>query len=139
MYVRLTNGIPKRYTIGQLRRDNPNTSFPKVVPTTTLADYGVYPLMLTDRPDVDYTLNVTESTPQKINGVWTQVWEITAASEEEIASRVASLRVQAESQRAEAYRQESDPLFFKWHRGSATEQEWLDKVAEIKARYPDPA
>jgi hypothetical protein len=34
-----------------------------------------------------------------------------------------------------AYRVESDPLFFKAQRGEATQQEWLDKVAEIKARY----
>lgn len=38
--------------------------------------------------------------------------------------------------RAAAYKEESDPIFFKWQRGEATEQEWLDKVAEIKARYP---
>ena len=38
--------------------------------------------------------------------------------------------------RAIAYREESDPIFFKAQRSEATEQEWLDKVAEIKARYP---
>ena len=35
-----------------------------------------------------------------------------------------------------AYASESDPLFFKAQRGEATQQEWLDKVAEIKARWP---
>ena len=39
--------------------------------------------------------------------------------------------------RALAYRDEADPLFFKWQRGEAIEQEWLDKVAEIRERYPD--
>lgn len=38
--------------------------------------------------------------------------------------------------RADAYRNEADPLFFQARRGDATEQEWLDKVAEIKSRYP---
>lgn len=38
--------------------------------------------------------------------------------------------------RQDAYRGESDPLFFKWQRGEASEREWLDKVAEIKARFP---
>jgi hypothetical protein len=37
--------------------------------------------------------------------------------------------------RAEAYRNESDPIFFQWQRGEKTQQEWLDKVAEIKQRY----
>lgn len=40
--------------------------------------------------------------------------------------------------RAEAYRAESDPLFFKAQRGEATMDEWLAKVAEIKARFPNP-
>ena len=41
-------------------------------------------------------------------------------------------------ERRDAYRAEADPLFFKVHRGEATQQQWLDKVAEIKARYPKP-
>ena len=40
--------------------------------------------------------------------------------------------------RAEAYREESDPIFLKWQRGEASEQEWLDKIAEIKERFPKP-
>lgn len=35
-----------------------------------------------------------------------------------------------------AYEAESDPLFFQWQRGEATQQEWLDKIAEIKSRFP---
>lgn len=42
----------------------------------------------------------------------------------------------AKSARAEAYREESDPLFFGWQRGENTEQEWLDKVEEIRTRFP---
>lgn len=38
--------------------------------------------------------------------------------------------------RRAAYEGEADPLYFKSQRGEATIQEWLDKVAEIKARYP---
>lgn len=38
--------------------------------------------------------------------------------------------------RQQAYMKESDPLFFKWQRGEATEQEWLDKIQEIKNRFP---
>ena len=45
---------------------------------------------------------------------------------------------QQRSNRAEAYRQEADPLFFKAQRGEATMDEWLALVAEIKIRYPYP-
>lgn len=47
------------------------------------------------------------------------------------------LRLVDESRRA-AYQTEADPLFFKVQRGEVTQQQWLDKVAEIKARYPKP-
>lgn len=40
-----------------------------------------------------------------------------------------------EQLRSEAYRNESDPLFFKYQRGEVEKQVWLDKVVEIKARY----
>jgi hypothetical protein len=38
--------------------------------------------------------------------------------------------------RANAYREQSDPLFFKAQRGESTTEEWLAKVNEIKQRFP---
>jgi hypothetical protein len=43
-----------------------------------------------------------------------------------------------EKARAEAYRETSDPIFFQWQRGDATEQEWLDAVQAIKDAHPYP-
>jgi hypothetical protein len=43
---------------------------------------------------------------------------------------------EAEANRKAAYIAEADPLFFKSQRGEATLQEWQDKIAEIKARFP---
>ena len=42
-----------------------------------------------------------------------------------------------EALRRAAYQAEADPLFFKSQRGEATHEDWLAKVAEIKARYPE--
>ena len=47
----------------------------------------------------------------------------------------ANRQAELEQLRLEAYRNESDPLFFKLQRGEVEQQVWLDKVAEIKARY----
>lgn len=87
MYIKLTNGVPEKYTIGQLRRDNPQVSFPKSIPDSILADYDVYPLTPTPQPEVDHTQNVAEGTPVQIDGVWTQVWDITEATPEQISER----------------------------------------------------
>lgn len=42
----------------------------------------------------------------------------------------------ARSNRHAAFTVEADPLFFAWQRGEGTEQDWLNKVAEIRARFP---
>jgi hypothetical protein len=49
MYVKATNGSLDQYpyTVAQLRRDNPNTSFPKRIPEATLASWNVYPVIRT--------------------------------------------------------------------------------------------
>lgn len=40
--------------------------------------------------------------------------------------------------RQQSYALESDPIFFKWQRGEATEQEWLDVIQAIRDRFPHP-
>ena len=55
------------------------------------------------------------------------------------AVQLAMAQAGVDRQRHAAYVAESDPLFFQWQRGETTEQAWRDKVAEIQARYPDPA
>jgi outer membrane receptor for ferric coprogen and ferric-rhodotorulic acid len=87
MYVKITNGTPEIYTIGQLRRDNPNTSFPKAVSDAVLASYDVFPLSPTASPAYDHTKNIRQGTPTEVDGAWTQVWDVSDASSEEIASR----------------------------------------------------
>jgi hypothetical protein len=43
-----------------------------------------------------------------------------------------------EAARLLAYEQTSDPLYFKWQRGDATELEWREAVAKVKADNPYP-
>ena len=131
MYIKIKdNQIEKYpYSISQLKQDNPDTSFPAEMSDERLADWDVYPVSVTPYPQVDYKQNVEEVQPELVDGIWTQVWNVTDKPQVEIDEITTSLR-------AEAYRNESDPLFFKWQRGEIEQQVWLDKVAEIKARYP---
>lgn len=41
-----------------------------------------------------------------------------------------------ENMRKYKYYDNSDPIFFQWQRGEATEQDWLDAVQKIKDQYP---
>jgi hypothetical protein len=45
---------------------------------------------------------------------------------------------QVEKARQAAYQTESDPVFFQFQRGSATEQDWLDAVEAVKTAHPYP-
>lgn len=139
MYIKVKNGQVEKYpySISHLKEENLQTSFPAIITEALLEEFGVYPVVPADYPQVDYTKNVVEETPNLINGVWYQDYTVVDATAEEIAQRKDDLNLQAKANRADAYRNESDPLFFKWQRGEATQQEWLDKVAEIKARYPE--
>lgn len=132
MFIRITNGSPETYTIGQLRRDNPRTSFPADVPAETLAAYNVYPLKATAQPDHNpLTELVRLVAPVAVNGEWEQRWEVLPLPHD---TQLANLR----AARAEAYRNESDPLFFQAQRGEAEMAEWEAKVQEIRDRFPYP-
>lgn len=78
MHIKLTNGVPAKYTLGQLRRDNPNTSFPKQIPNEMLASYDVYPYTTPAQPDYDrYTQVCVEGTfEQDAQGNWSLSWAI---------------------------------------------------------------
>jgi hypothetical protein len=71
-----------------------------------------------------------------INNTYTYIngkWEI--VNQENFNNYVASYNNKQKEKRAEAYKNESDPLFFKAQREEITMQEWLDKVNAIKTKY----
>lgn len=88
MYVKTSNGAVEQYpyTLGDLRRDNPNTSFPKSISDTVLASYGVYPVTKEDRPSFDErTQAITRNTtPTQTGGVWSIGWTVTDRTAEQI-------------------------------------------------------
>jgi hypothetical protein len=55
---------------------------------------------------------------------------------QEIEDRTAQYNDQQKKNRSLAYECESDPIFFKWQRGEASQEEWLAEISSIKNRYP---
>ena len=96
MYVKITNGSVDQYpyTVGMLRRDNPNTSFPRVIPDNVLEEWGVYPVSVQSNPDYNERTHLleTSSTPILVDGTWTitiSAVEKTSTAIEEYDSDVA--------------------------------------------------
>lgn len=101
MHILAINGVVEKasYSIGQLRKDNPNTSFPRNPTDELLAEWNVFPVKPTPGPSVDYTKNVKEGIPIKQGNDWVQVWEVTDATQEEIADRIDQKSRQVRSER----------------------------------------
>jgi len=91
MYIKATGSTIEQYPYSpaQLRRDNPNTSFPANMSDDQWATFGAYAVVETDQPDADV---VTEGTPEKIAGVWTQQWESRSFTTEEVQAQLAGLQ-----------------------------------------------
>jgi hypothetical protein len=89
MFVKITNGAVDQYpyTVGDLRRDNPNTSFPRSLPDQLLADWGMYPVTEKSIPSYDArTQKVTaDTTPAQENGDWVIGWTISNKTSDEVS------------------------------------------------------
>lgn len=95
MYVKLTNGNVEQfpYTLGHLRRDNPNVSFPKQVTNGILADYDVYPVTFLAKPTHDPLVqNLVQSQPSLNNGAWQVSYTVENMEQSNAAANVRDKR-----------------------------------------------
>jgi len=88
------------YSIGNLRRDNPNTSFPRNPSDELLAEWNVFPVVKQDPPTFDAaTQDLNETNPTLSSNQWLQTWSVTAASSDEIAQRTTDKQADVRAQR----------------------------------------
>jgi len=89
MFVKITNGQVDQYpyTVGDLRRDNPKTSFPKQIPETTMAAFGMYPVGYEAAPEYDpMTHRLQHSDMPVLNdGAWVLTKTVVALTDDQIA------------------------------------------------------
>lgn len=73
MFVKVKDGHVEKfpYTVKQLKKDNPRTSFPKNIPISSLEDWGMFPVS-TVTEDYDMTTHniVWDSTPTLVDNKW---------------------------------------------------------------------
>ena len=74
MYIKIADGNAERYTFRQLRKDNPNTSFPKEPSPSTLAALGVFPVTQTEKPNVNEGQVAKRDEQPTVQGDGTYVW-----------------------------------------------------------------
>ena len=88
MYAKIKDGSVEKYpySISDLKQDNPNVSFPKVLDSTVLNSFGMYEVVTDSKPTYNIVTQVInkKSTPELVSEVWTLKWEIKDKSQEEI-------------------------------------------------------
>ena len=88
------------YSIGNLRRDNPTTSFPRNPSDELLAQWNVFPVVRQDPPSFNSaTQDLNQVNPTLTNNQWLQTWSVTAASADEIAQRTTAKEVEVRAER----------------------------------------
>lgn len=88
------------YSIGALRRDNPNTSFPFNPSDELLAAWNVFPVKDYPAPSFDLaTETCNQINPTLIDGEWVMTWEVVPASSEEIQTRLSQTSNEVRQQR----------------------------------------
>jgi hypothetical protein len=88
------------YSIDDLRRDNPNTSYPRNPSDATLADWNVFPV--TDKPAPNFnpaTQNCNQINPTLKAGTWEMAWAVTPATLQEITERTSAKEAEVRQQR----------------------------------------
>ena len=130
MHVKTTNGTVDTYpyNVGQLRRDNPNTSFPKRIPDEMLAEWGVYPVENKPHPDYDQRTQRIEQDAQPVmeDGKWVIGWSVVDKTAEEIQQHDDNASQSVRSQR-DSLLVDSDWRVIKAQEtGTPMSQAWVD-------------
>ena len=86
------------YTLTDLRRDNPRTSFGRTISQETAEAFGCVPVTQVAAPAADHTKNFEQSA-RLVDGAWEEQWIETDATAEQIAERVAAKSSDVRSER----------------------------------------
>ena len=91
MFAKIVDGVVEKcpYSVPKdLKREYPQTSFPKDTSNINLADYNVYPVTTASVPDFNRDSEHVEWEVQLVDNVWTQVWTVSQAPINEASSNV---------------------------------------------------
>lgn len=79
----------------EIRSAFPEVLFPEAISDSDLTAFGVFPVVATPIPSSNpLTQTVVEDAPIKVDGQWVQVWEVRAASAQQIQERKNAIRNQ---------------------------------------------
>lgn len=129
-YLKVTNGTVDTYpySAGQLRRDNPNTSFPKRIADEMLAEWGVYSVEYKPQPEYDDRTQRLEQNAQPVmeDGKWFIGWAVVDKTAEEVQQYDDGATQSVRSQRDNLLASTDWLVIKAQETGVAMDQVWVD-------------
>ena len=94
MYVKIVNNSVSKfpYNISDLKKENPNISFPNPITEDALAAFDVYPVTPTAPPEYDNKTHRVMQSVEFIDGTWTLTWELQELPEEQASTYIRAER-----------------------------------------------
>ena len=91
MFAKIVDGVVEKcpYSVPKdLKREYPQTSFPKDTSNINLADYNVYSVTTASVPEFNRDSEHVEWEVQLVDNVWTQVWTVSQQPINEASSNI---------------------------------------------------
>jgi hypothetical protein len=103
MFALIENGAVKQYpySVGELKRTRPNTSFPSVISDALMAENGALRVYFATQPVLSSTQVLEEDSPVFSNADqrWTQVWRVRDMTAAEVTQQFDSAAAEVRQQR----------------------------------------
>lgn len=87
MYVKTNNGVIDKFpfSIGDLRKENPNISFPLAMSAELLASFNVFSVTEQAKPETDrFSYAVKRRLPELIDAQWVVTWDVIQKTQEQL-------------------------------------------------------
>ena len=94
MFVKILDNNVARfpYNIGDLKKENPNVSFPSPITENALVAFNVYPVTPTEAPEYNNKTHRVRQDVELIDGVWTQTWSLQELPEQQASDNIRAER-----------------------------------------------
>ena len=132
MFALIENGAVKQYpySVGELKRTRPNTSFPSVISDALMAENGAMRVYFSTQPVLSSTQVLEEAPPVFSNADqrWTQVWRVRDMTAAEVTQQFDSAAAEVRQQR-DAKLTETD---WRFRSDMTPSQGWIDYCQALR-------
>jgi hypothetical protein len=132
MFALIENGAVKQYpySVGELKRTRPNTSFPSVISDALMAENGAMRVYFSTQPVLSSTQVLEEDSPVFSNEDqrWTQVWRVRDMTAAEVTQQFDSAAAEVRQQR-DIKLAETD---WRFRSDMTPSQEWIDYCQALR-------